>query len=259
MLPLWQHRRVDERSAHALAAIGLVVLGLLVARMLGRISAPYGRHRRPGWGPELPAKVGWMVMESPALLVFAGVFFVGEHAFEPVPLVFAAMWGWHYVHRAVLQPLRMKSESGIPLAVVAMAIAFNVLNGWLNARFVSHLGEYELRWLFDPRFMLGALLFFVGGRIHRAADQKLLALRREGKGYQIPHGGLFEWVACPNYFGEILQWFGWALATCSVSGLSFAAFTLANLAPRAKTHREWYFQTFPDFPRARKALVPLLW
>ena len=47
-------------------------------------------------------------------------------------------------------------------------------------------------------------------------------LRAPGEtGYKIPVGGLFRWVSSPNYFGELLEWTGWAIATWSIPGVAF--------------------------------------
>ena len=35
------------------------------------VSAPYGRHVRKGWGTTMDNRLGWIVMEAPAPLVFA--------------------------------------------------------------------------------------------------------------------------------------------------------------------------------------------
>jgi len=72
----------------------------------------------------------------------------------------------------------------------------------------------------------------------------------------MPRGGLFDLVSCPNYFGEVLEWTGWAIATWSLPGAAFAAFTFANLAPRALSNHEWYRRTFADYPASRRALLP---
>ena len=70
--------------------------------------------------------------------------------------------------------------------------------------------------------------------------------------------GFFRFVSCPNYLGEIVEWTGWAIISWSLPGLAFAVWTAANLLPRALTHHRWYRQNFPDYPRDRKAILPLL-
>ncbi len=241
----------------------LVLLELVLAALtlagLQLVVAPYGRHGRGGWGPTVPARVGWLVMESPAPLVFVGVFVAGAHRAELVPLVFLAMWETHYLHRAFVYPLRMRSGARMPVAVMAMAMTFNVLNAFINARWVSQLGVYPLRWLIDPRFLIGLIVFVGGLSLNLSADRTLRGLRKPGEsGYRIPEGGAYRWVSCPNYLGEIIEWTGWAVATWSLAGLAFAVYTTANLAPRAMTNHRWYHEQFPAYPPQRKALVPYL-
>lgn len=241
----------------------LVVLELVLAVptfvTLRFIAAPYGRYRRQGWGPTLPARLGWVLMESPSVLLFGGVYLAGRHSDQIVPLVLLAMWQAHYLYRAVVYPLLLRPGAEMPWAVVGLGFAFNVLNAWINARWIGDLGEYQLDWLVDPRFLIGAALFGAGLTLHVTSDRSLRRLRRPGEtGYSIPRGGAFELVSCPNYLGEIVQWLGWALATWSLAGLAFAVYTTANLAPRALAHHDWYRGQFPDYPPRRRALIPLV-
>ncbi len=74
----------------------------------------------------------------------------------------------------------------------------------------------------------------------------------------MPQGGLFRFVSSPNYFGEIVEWTGFAIVMGALPGFAFLAWTLANLVPRAVEHHRWYRATFADYPRARRALVPFL-
>jgi len=68
------------------------------------INAPYGRHIRQGWGPRVPDRLGWLVMESPSALLFAWLFLLGD-APKSLPLfVFLGMWEAHYFHRAFIYP-----------------------------------------------------------------------------------------------------------------------------------------------------------
>lgn len=225
------------------------------------VAAPYGRHERPGWGPTIPARVGWLVMESPAVVVFAALYALGDHAWEAAPLALAAMWMAHYVHRTLVFPFRMRERGKrMPLVIAAMAFVFNVLNVYVVARWVSHLGDYDTSWLWDPRFLAGAAVFVAGSAVNHRADTTLIGLRKPGDtGYRIPEGWLFDRITSPNYFGEIVEWFGFALATWSLAGLAFAVFTAANIGPRAFANRRWYRATFPDYPPERKALIPYLW
>ncbi len=84
----------------------------------------------------MPARVGWVVMESPAPLLFAILYARGEHRAELVPLVLLAMWQTHYLYRAFGYPFLMRDGRRMPLALMLMAIAFNVLTAFVNATWV---------------------------------------------------------------------------------------------------------------------------
>ena len=250
---------MSELEFHTLLVQGVFLVAALTVPALLFISAPYGRHARGGWGPQMDTRLAWMVMESPSVLWFLAVFFAGAHAWSLVPLLLLLLWQSHYVQRAFIFPLKIRPGGHTPVSVVAMGFMFNLVNAYVNARWVSEFGRYELSWLLDPRLWIGVGLFVLGYRINRRADAVLAALRKPGEtGYKIPRGGLYELISCPNYFGELLEWTGWAIATWSVAGLSFAVFTAANLVPRAVSHHKWYKQKFPDYPAGRKAVIPFL-
>ena len=147
----------------------------------------------------------------------------------------------------------------MPVKVAASGFSYNVANAYLNATWIGTLGDYPISWLAQPCFLIGLAVFVVGYVMNRHADAVLRALRGPGEtGYKIPVGGMYRWISCPNYFGEFLIWTGWAIATWSLAGLSFAVFTAANLGPRAMANHRWYQDTFDDYPVDRKAVVPFL-
>jgi protein-S-isoprenylcysteine O-methyltransferase Ste14 len=251
---------VDVLDAyHTCICYGILGLAGITFVALFFIVAPYGRHARRGWGPALNARVAWLFMESPAVFLFAAIYFAGDHWAELVPLVLLAIWQAHYVHRALVFPRQLPhTAKPMPLVPAALGFTFQVVNGWANARWISHLGHYDPSWLADPRFVLGASLFAAGMTINLRSDYALLRLKREADGYVLPRGGLFDYVTSPNYFGELLEWTGWAILTWSLPGLAFAVYTFANLAPRALAHRRWYRRRFPDYPSSRRALIPFV-
>jgi len=227
------------------------------------ISAPYGRHTRKGWGPGLLNWLGWMLMEAVSALGFAVMFVIGDAPRTAATVGFLLMWEAHYLHRAFIYPFTLRGRrKPMPLAIPLLAAAFNLGNAYLNGRYLFHFsdGRYTAEWLRDPRFIIGAILFIAGFAINRWADDTLRQLRQPGEtGYKIPRGGLYRYISCPNYFGEILEWTGWAVATWSLPGLTFAVWTFANLAPRAVSHHRWYHEEFEDYPAERKALIPGVW
>jgi 3-oxo-5-alpha-steroid 4-dehydrogenase 1 len=249
--------RLDTYGWLVVLQIALAIPTLL---SLFFVAAPYGRHARDGWGPSIPARIGWIVMESPSVWFFVWVYFLGPNAMQPVPLCFLAMWQLHYLYRSFLFPFLIRAEGRrMPITIPAMAIAFNLLNDWVNARWISSVGTYPADWFLSWQFLLGSALFLGGFALNVTSDRTLRNLRAPGEtGYKIPRGGAFEYVTAPNYLGEIVEWTGWAIATWSPAGLAFALYTFANLAPRAITHHRWYRERFPDYPRDRKALLPFL-
>lgn len=224
------------------------------------ITAPYGRHGRGGWGPEVPSWIGWIVMEVPAALTIAICFAVRPPSL-PGAWVFLGLWELHYLNRALIFPLRNPGgKKPMPLSVALMGVFFNGVNGYLNGRGFTLFGPtYTWEALLSPQVLIGFAMFFAGLLINLQADEILFKLRKPGEtGYKIPVGGMYRFISCPNYFGEILEWTGFALAAGSLAGWTFAAWTAANLAPRAFAHHRWYLKTFPEYPKERRALIPFL-
>ena len=172
------------------------------------------------------------------------------------------MWQAHYVQRTFVFPFLLRGrDRKAPLSTVGLALLFNCVNSSVNAYALSHgPGAHDPSWVSDPRFLAGTALFLIGYSINRHSDRVLRALRKPGEaGYSIPQAGLHRQVASPNYLGEIVEWAGFALAAWNLAALAFALFTVANLAPRAHAHLQWYRERFPEYPRSRKALIPGIW
>jgi hypothetical protein len=241
--------------------IGVFAAAAASAVVLVLINAPYGRHDRPGWGPSIPTRVAWVLMESPSSVGFALWYVMGPQALAPVPLVFFALWQAHYFHRTFIYPFQLRvGAKGTRLLTAAMGATFNAVNAYLNGTYLATYGSHlTSAWLLDPRCWLGVALFAGGYVLNRQSDAILRNLRRPGEtGYKIPYGGGFRFVSCPNYLGELIEWLGWAVATWSLAGLAFFAFTAANLVPRAAANHRWYRERFHNYPPDRRAILPFV-
>jgi 3-oxo-5-alpha-steroid 4-dehydrogenase 1 len=238
-------------------------MAAVVFILLFFVSAPYGRHCRLGWGPRISNRLSWLLMEAPASILFFLYVLLSDRKTELMPVFFLILWQSHYLYRAFVYPFTLKKKRSMTLTVVLLAVMFNVFNTYIQARWIFSLSPetaYTIDWITDPRFVFGVLMFYGGYWINRYSDRELRLLRKpEGAEYAIPQKGLFRLISCPNYLGEIIQWFGWAIALWSLSGLMFALWTVANLLPRARSHHLWYRNTFPEYPRERKALVPCIY
>ncbi len=236
-----------------------IALALALMPIQVRITAPYGRHLRRGWGPTVPARLGWVTMEIVPLLVFVPLFFAGPSTKTAPMWVFFALWVVHYAHRSLVFPLRARNrDRRMPILIVASALAFNAVNAGLNGGYLGWLSApYPESWLADPRFIVGLALFLAGAAVNIWADDRLIRLRRPGTSdYVIPRGGLFDRISCPNHFGELVEWTGFAVMCWNLPALSFAIWTAANLIPRSLSHHRWYRARFPDYPTERRAVIP---
>jgi hypothetical protein len=60
---LWHHGSISLPVIIQFLLCPIVFLSLI------RITAPYGRHFSAGWGPVLPNRLAWLLMELPALVI----------------------------------------------------------------------------------------------------------------------------------------------------------------------------------------------
>ena len=197
-------------------------------------------------------------MECVPPIIFITFFITGDRQSNMAALIFLLIWEIHYLHRAFIYPFKIRGKTQIPILIVIMGIIFNGFNGYIQGRYLFVLSPiYTNDWFLTPMFITGTLIFLIGFLINLNSDHILRYLRKPGEvGYKIPYKGLFRWVSCPNYFGELLEWMGWAILTWSFAGLFFFLWTAANLVPRAFSHHKWYLEKFPDYPKNRKAIFP---
>jgi len=236
-------------------------IAVVIFPVLLKVTAPYGRHTKKNWGPMINNRLGWVIMELPSLLVFSWFLLSGTNTLDILVLIVFILWASHYAYRSVVFPLRIKTgRKKMPLLIAVFAIFFNLMNASINGYWFGTLAPaYPNSWLADPRFILGVILFFIGFSIHMYHDHLLIQLRENNPGeYRIPHGGLFRFISCPNFFGEIIEWGGFALLTWCLPAFSFFLWTFVNLVPRALDHHRWYRQKFENYPEERKAIVPFV-
>lgn len=252
----------DTVLAVALATVPITVLALRFMK------APYGRFA-DGAKLAVNPRLGWFLMELPAMVVFWIFFLAGPRRTETVPMVLAGLWTLHYLNRGFFFPLSIRAPKGskgtFGMLVLVSGWFVTSAHGYMNGTFFSRLAPHFTEgWLTDPRFLVGIAVYAVGFVLNVHSDAVVRNLRtkeeieRAEKVYRVPRGGGFELVSNPAYLGELIMWTGFALFTWSLPGVFILGITAANLVPRALDNHRWYRERFSDYPRDRKALVPYL-
>uniref|UniRef100_A0AAY4AMF8 3-oxo-5-alpha-steroid 4-dehydrogenase n=1 Tax=Denticeps clupeoides TaxID=299321 RepID=A0AAY4AMF8_9TELE len=215
---------------------------------------PYGRYMTGGFpGMTCPAKVGWFFQELPAFLVPVLLFLTTESN-PGLGRYLLGTYCLHYFQRTFIYALLTRGRP-MPVSTVISAIIFCSMCGWLQAHYLLHCRQYDETWLMDIRL----LIFLLGMGINIHSDHILRNLRKSGENtYKIPRGGMFEYVSGANFFGEILEWSGYAIATWSLPTFAFAYFTMCSIGPRAYYHHRFYIEKFSDYPKSRRAVIPFL-
>ena len=236
------------------------VIGAITFIAALKFKAPYGRHISEKWGLQIDNKWGWFFMELPAVLIPLIYIYINRDSIHSVSVFILGFYILHYINRVFIFPFRLKTKGKkIPILIALFAAIFNLINGSIMGHYFTSISHLDVNWFTDIRFIIGVVIFFSGMYINHRSDTILINLRKPGEtGYKIPKGFLFNKISCPNHFGEIVEWIGFAILSWSLPGLVFVIWTMANLVPRSLNHHDWYKDNFREYPKDRKAVIPFV-
>jgi 3-oxo-5-alpha-steroid 4-dehydrogenase 1 len=131
-----------------------------------------------------------------------------------------------------------------------MGATFCAINGFIQGEWIFFLAPkemYTIEWLSTPQFIIGVALFFIGMFINLHSDHVIRHLRKPGDTkHYLPKKGVYKYVTSANYFGEIVEWTGFAIASWSWAGVIFVIWTCANLVPRSNSIYKRYKKEFSE-------------
>lgn len=241
------------------------IIALVVFITLFFVTAGYGKFATKKWGPSINNKAGWVIMESPVFILMLALWMASDRCWNPALLVIFLIFEFHYFQRSFIFPFLLKGKSRMPLSIILMGAVFNTLNalmqgGWLF--YISEPDHYTESWLTSWQFITGTIIFICGLVININSDSIIRNLRKPGDTkHYLPKGGVYNYVTSANYFGEILEWTGFAILTWSAAGAVFAIWTFANLVPRANTIYKRYKSEFGTEMENRnlKRVIPFIY
>ena len=243
------------------------VAGAVVFVALYFVRAGYGMFRTSSWGISLPNKLAWMLMEAPAFVIMLWGWLSSDIDVFAPQFVFACLFLLHYFQRSFVFPLLMRGKSRMPVAIVAMGIVFNILNGMLLiTSFFSYPSAEDLYakgcgyWMHSFPW-IGLALFIAGMSINLHSDYVIRHLRKPGDTkHYLPQKGFYRYVTSANYLGELIEWTGFALLTASPAAWVFVWWTAANLVPRADAIYRRYREEFgSEALKDKKRIIPYIY
>ena len=250
----------------------MAVVGLVVFISLYFVDAGYGKMISAKWGPAMPNKWGWMLMECPVFFIVLYLWWTAasEIKYNAPYLLFFLFFELHYFQRSFIFPFLLKGKSKMPIAIMAMSVIWNLINGYIQGYWLFHLAPanptysvlYSTDWLTSWQFIAGTIIFFTGMFINLNSDHVIRHLRKPGDtNHYLPKKGMYRYVTSANYFGEITEWLGFAILTYSWAGALFFWFSCCNLVPRANSIYHKYENEFAEEfdGKKLKRIIPFIY
>lgn len=241
------------------------VLAIVVFICLYFITAGYGQFRTKRWGYSIDNRVAWFLMEAPVFFVMLIIWCRAGFPFHLPELILLGLFLVHYFQRSFVFPGLMKGHSRMPLSIMMMGVLFNVINGimqggglfWFPITAYTQGASYLLRW----NAIVGIIVFLFGMIVNWHSDYVIRHLRQPGDTrHYLPQTGFYRYVTSANYFGELVEWIGFAIAAANPAAWVFALWTGANLIPRAHAiHRKYHEEFGDEAVGTRRRIIPLVY
>ena len=131
-----------------------VAIGFITFVYLFFENAPYGRHIKDGWGIKIPARFGWVVMESPCVILMVALALIVREQLEMIHKIFLCIWLTHYIHRTFIYPFVIQmTNPKMPISIALSAFFFNVINVSIQAFGIFYFTQYSEDWFISPVFL----------------------------------------------------------------------------------------------------------
>ena len=123
-----------------------------------------------------------------------------------------------------------------------------------------------IKFFYSPYVITGTVLFLYAS-YHQYICHRILADLRNPNlhacfpKYSIPYGGWFRYISGPHYVAEILIYLSYLI----ISRGEYQLFWLMNLyttlamSYSAITTHNWYINSFKNYPKDRKSLIPFIY
>ncbi|CAF0744873.1 unnamed protein product [Rotaria sordida] len=233
---------------------------VIFCELVLNIKAPYGRYNTNNSG--VPARLAWFIQELPSFMIPCYLLYYHWSSVSITKFIIVGLFLIHYFQRVFIFPILIRGGKHSPYLTTILAFIFCCLNSYAIVEEILAYHIYPNDYLLSLRFISGMMIFFIGFILNLQADSILRNLRKDNnqRDYQIPRGGLFEYVSGANFLAESIEWTGYAICAWTLPAFAFSVFVWVNIGiGRAIHHHQFYLEKFKDeYPKNRKAIIPFI-
>lgn len=230
-----------------------------ITEATGWLSLGYSKFARRNQRYSVRSQLGMFAIYFPAAVIYPSIHVLGDGAATTWHLVAMALIVVHFGKRC-LEVLFVHRYSGVMngWTVITICLLYSAVS-WLLGEIATREVPAELvaSAHLDRLLPVGLAVWLIGTGINLYHHVLLARLRKPGdKTYRVPSGGLFRFVACPHYLGEIIAWWGYALIFQHAAAVAVTATMTAYLMGRSHNTRKWYRSHVEGVPSSWRRLVP---
>ncbi|OHT12880.1 3-oxo-5-alpha-steroid 4-dehydrogenase family protein [Tritrichomonas foetus] len=234
----------------------IIVGGLIITHHI--LPFQYGKSYTRGKSIlhfEVPDKIAVILVHMSGPSIFLYLFYKYDENLLSTPSILYLI---HYTHRVVIYPwFRSRHSRPWPLESILFFSSTNFVAGLILAH--SIISKLQTRTIILQ--VLLSLIFLACAFLAGYHDYYLCSLRQVGEsGYRIPSWICFNWVSCPHYTFELIEWFFFGFFIKMNERILFWLIEFLNLSIRASSSTAAYHKLFlSKYPKRKNLILPIFY
>ncbi len=170
------------------------------------------------------------------------------------------MSNFHYIKLILEALVDIRAQESKPISKVILNTLFYwLIYGYPISSYLFTL-EFSNQHSFNSYVMCVCVAGFAFSEFNNYnAHITLMKLKIKHKGKRgIPEGGMFNYVSCANYFWELISWVFFAFFVNVFPAYLWIGFSFLIMSIMAFEKHSNYVKNFPNYPKNRKAILPLI-
>lgn len=204
---------------------------------------------------KIKSKIGMIIIYFPSLFLFL-IYILNSNIYFNKVNIYYILNVLHYLKRLIEVIFVHKYSGSIDFMTIFSISFMYFTNSILSSYLINMVPNYYYN---KNMINIGIVLFFIGEYINGYHHYLLSKLRiNNEKTYIKPIYGLFKYIYCPHYLGEIIARIGCCLFSQNLLCMIFETLTFVYLFTRANNTLIWYEDKF-EKNKNIKRIIPFFY